>query len=227
MNLKKFIPKKIKTKIKNYFKDSFSQEGEDKILDRYFKNKKNGFYIDIGAHHPFRFSNTYLFYRKGWNGINIDPLENTKKLFDKHRPKDVNLELGISNSEGYLKYYKFNEPALNTFNKKVALKKEKTTDYDIISVKKVKIDKIKNVLAKCNTKKIDFMSIDVEGHEYEVLLSNDWNQYRPKVIVIEILNQNNLNELKKNKAHIFLNENNYQIFAKTINTVFYLDQDIN
>ena len=78
------------------FTPSFAQEGEDMILKRIFEGVRSGFYIDIGAFHPSKFSNTYYFYLRGWSGINIDPQPGVKSLFDKMRPRDINLELAIS-----------------------------------------------------------------------------------------------------------------------------------
>ena len=104
----------------NYFFKSYSQEGEDMILNKIFEFKKNGFYIDIGAHHPKRFSNTYFFYKKGWMGINVDAKPGSMYLFNKIRPRDINLEIGLNNEKSVLKYYSFNEPALNTFDKELA-----------------------------------------------------------------------------------------------------------
>lgn len=88
---------------------SFSQEGEDMILRKLLDRKTTGFYIDVGAHHPQRFSNTYFFYLKGWSGINIDPIPGRMKLFNQLRNRDINLEIGISESKKSLTYYIFNE----------------------------------------------------------------------------------------------------------------------
>lgn len=74
-----------------YAKKSYSQEGEDMVLQRIFDGKTNGFYVDVGAHHPFRFSNTYFFYRLGWSGINIEPNPEASDLFQSARRKDINL----------------------------------------------------------------------------------------------------------------------------------------
>ncbi|HIB94217.1 MAG TPA: SAM-dependent methyltransferase, partial [Candidatus Lambdaproteobacteria bacterium] len=101
----------------------FSQEGEDVILRRIFEDQKNGFYIDIGAHHPKRFSNTYYFYDRGWEGINIDATPGSMKIFQKFRPRDINLEIAISEKEQQLTYFMFNEPALNSFSKSLSDKR--------------------------------------------------------------------------------------------------------
>ena len=97
----------------------YSQEGEDMILRRIFEGQENGFYIDVGAHHPRRFSNTYYFYKQGWRGINIEPNPDALKAFNSDRPKDINLQLGVSDAASILKYYYFDEPALNTFDSSI------------------------------------------------------------------------------------------------------------
>lgn len=81
---------------------SYSQEGEDLLLSRIFGDKKDGFYIDVGAHHPFRFSNTYLLYKRGWRGINIDAMPGSMKLFNRFRPRDINIECGVASGGGEL-----------------------------------------------------------------------------------------------------------------------------
>ena len=107
----------------DFFKPSWGQEGEDLILLRLFP-QDSGFYIDIGAHHPKRFSNTYLFYRKGWTGINIDAKPRSMKLFQKVRPRDINLEIPIAQEHKKLTYFEFEEPALNTFSKSLSLERK-------------------------------------------------------------------------------------------------------
>ncbi len=82
-------------------------------MSRYFENKKTtGFYVDVGAHHPLRFSNTYKFYKRGWHGINIDAMPGSMDLFNRLRHRDINLERAVSDSKQILTYYAFNEPAL-------------------------------------------------------------------------------------------------------------------
>ena len=98
----------------------YSQEGEDLILSRIF-DKKVGFYVDIGAHHPFRYSNTYKLFQSGWSGINIDASPETINLFKRHRPKDINLNLGVSNCDGELEFYQFEDGAYNTFSSVIFL----------------------------------------------------------------------------------------------------------
>lgn len=211
----------------SFYKKSWSQEGEDLILDRLFENKSNGFYIDIGAHHPKRFSNTKLFYDKGWKGINIDAMPGSMRLFEKSRPRDINLEKPISNENQILTYYAFNEPALNGFSKELSEQRngkgnyfiEFTTDIETITLEKVLDEHLPL------NQKIDFLSIDVEGLDYEVLISNNFNKYQPKVILIEILGQN-MTDIENNNISKFLNKYGYTLYAKTINTVFFISNEI-
>lgn len=206
---------------RKYCVSSYSQEGEDRVLERLFEGRSNGFYIDIGAHHPFRFSNTYLFYKKGWRGINIDPMPGMKEDFEKHRPSDINLEIGISKNNEILDYYNFKETALNTFSESLANSyiKEEWELKNIIKIKTYPLSEIfdKYLTPNC---KIDFMTIDIEGLELEVLLENDWIKYRPDILLVEILDFN-LSDFSNNLIVNYLNTVGYEIIAKTKNTVFF------
>ncbi len=202
---------------------SYSQEGEDLILQRIFEGKNDGFFVDVGAHHPKRFSNTYLFYKRGWQGINIDPMPKVMDLFNKIRPKDINLEVGISDKEENLTYHIFNEPALNTFSEAEAKKKDGLSNYKVVEKKKIKVLRLEDILDKYLPKnqEIDFFSIDVEGLDMQVLKSNNWDKYRPKVVLAEALDKSNVipAELKE-----FMYTVNYTFFAKTFNTIFFIDK---
>ena len=192
----------------------YSQNGEDLILNRFLENKEKGFFIDVGAHHPIRFSNTYLFYKKGWSGINIDAMPGSMTKFNKIRPKDINIEKGVGIKNDQLTFYQFNESALNTFSKKEAFSKNKD-GYKIIKSNLVEVDTLENILDKympLNTK-IDFLNIDAEGKDEEVLISNNWEKYKPNYIIIEILrevslynNNSSIKKLLKTKGYIPINK---------------------
>ena len=204
---------------------SWSQEGEDLILSRIFGGQAVGFYVDIGAHHPKRFSNTYLFYKRGWRGINIDAMPSSMKLFDKKRPRDINLEMGIGTNVGELDYYVFNDPALNGFSKELSDQRhEADTAYQVREVIKVDVQPLSQVLdCHLNTnQEIDFMSVDVEGLDFDVLKSNDWSRYRPKFVLAEILGSS-LHEIEQSEIGQFMRDQNYVLYAKCMNTVFFKD----
>lgn len=201
----------------NFLNESYSQHGEDNILINILKYKKNGFFIDIGSHHPFRFSNTYKLYKMGWSGINIDPMPNSKRMFDLSRPRDINLELGISNKAGYFKYFIFEETALNTFSPSMV--KEAFENYQVKPIESKEIEV--TTLEKCLDQhlapdtKIDLMNIDVEGLDFEVLLSNNWKKYKPKIIVCEIKNSDVLTILDQ-ESYKFLYDLGYRLISKTV-----------
>jgi len=202
---------------------SWSQEGEDLILRRIFEKKTKGFYIDVGAHHPKRFSNTFLFYELGWHGINIDALPGSQQLFDKMRPADINIEIGIAEEDATLNYYIFNEPALNGFSKDLSEERDSfNTEYKILDIKKIKVSPLSYVLNSYLPDKqvIDFMTIDVEGLDLEVLKSNDWTKYRPKYVLVEVLNES-LAKTQSSSIGRFMSDVGYEIYCKSANTVFF------
>jgi FkbM family methyltransferase len=205
----------------SYHEISFSQEGEDRILSRIFCNQESGFYVDIGAHHPQRFSNTYLFYLKGWNGINIDAMPGSMKIFNQKRPDDINLEFAISDTEETLTYYMFNESALNGFSRDISASRDQSGDYKIVDTRDINVRKLSAILDEYLPlhQTIDFLNVDVEGFDYQVLLSNDWSKYRPKILMVEELLMNPISGYSK--IGIFLKSQGYELFSKTFNTSFY------
>ncbi|NOT50977.1 MAG: FkbM family methyltransferase [Chitinophagaceae bacterium] len=223
------LPKGLKNSItkrqllkQNYQYSSFAQVGEDMILDRYFNEKKEGFYVDIGANHPYIYSNTYKFYLKGWRGINVDANPGTKKLFDSLRPKDINVEAGVSLTPGELDFYTFGNNVFNTLDKQTAEGHCREFSIHVKEIIKVKTTTLADIL---NThlppsQKIDFMSIDVEGLDMEVLRSNDWEKYKPEVLVVECVYEN-YEDIQKMEAAVFLKQTGYSFFAKTFSTFFF------
>ena len=189
---------------------SFSQYGEDIILRNIFSGKKTGFFVDVGAHHPTRFSNTYWFYRKGWRGINIDAAPGSTARFNKKRSGDKNIEAAISNTKETLEFNVLNHAAFSTFSKKLAEEHVKE-GYWIKDVVQIQTKTLKEVLDEnlSGVEKIDFVNIDVESYDLEVLKSNDWNKYVPEVIVIED------RELSNEGSEIvsYLNEKGYNLVA--------------
>jgi FkbM family methyltransferase len=201
---------------------SYSQEGEDMVLKRLFSNIPTGTYVDVGAHHPSLFSNTNHFYQQGWTGINIDGLPGSQALFDIERPKDVNLELLVSETEEMTDFYLFNPSLMNTMSKEQAVLNAKFDWCRPLGTTQVKVMPLQKILDThlLPGTKINFMSIDVEGAEMGVLRSNNWSKYRPDVIVIEVIDID-FEEIKQNGVYQFLSLLNYNFFAKTGNSLFF------
>ncbi|MEE1946808.1 FkbM family methyltransferase [Pedobacter sp. KR3-3] len=222
-NLKRILSKYLPVHYFQYSR-SYSQDGEDMILKALFEQKKNykGFFVDVGAHHPVRFSNTQYFYKRGWRGINIEPTPDAIKAFRLFRKRDINLNIGIGETRGELKFYCFNEPALNSFSKEVSMRVDaESNKYKIIKVLDIPVLPLAEVfdqyLPKGQT--IDFLSIDVEGLDFQVLLSNNWELYKPSVILVE--ENVDVDAIKDSKIYTFLKEKGYSFFAKTLRTCVY------
>ncbi len=203
---------------------SWSQEGEDRILARFFERHDPGFYVDVGAHHPWRFSNTALLHSRGWHGINIDALPGSMAPFRRARPGDVNLEVGVAEAAGQARFFVFNEPALNTFDAETA-KKHSAGQWRVAREVEVPLLPLRDILARHlpEGRKIDLLTVDAEGRDLQVLRSNDWERFRPRVVLAESLGQT-LDTLADDPCAQFLRQQGYGVFAKTVNTVMYLDQ---
>lgn len=200
---------------------AFSSEGEDLVLKRIFGDKSGGVYVDVGAHHPFRYSNTYLFYKSNWWGINIEPMPGSKSLFDRYRPTDINLEMAVSATRQQLSYYIFNDAALNTFSKdKVA--EYSGERYRVIAEKKIETWPLADILDRYleTGTIIDFMTIDAEGLDMDVLRSNNWRRYRPRFVLVESQPLDDRG-IDNNELCRFMQQQGYMFFAKTYYTYFF------
>jgi FkbM family methyltransferase len=232
-NVKTYIPQSVKNLLRRtldfltwdqWAQRSWSQEGEDMVLRRIFERQKDGLYVDVGAHHPKRFSNTYLFYQRGWRGINIDAMPGSMVLFEKVRSRDINLELGVAKKGGSLDYYVFNETALNGFSAELSEERNSAKNsYYVKEVIKVDVKPLCEILDQYLAgRAINFLSVDVEGFDLDVLQSNDWSKYRPTFVLVEILNSV-LYDLEQEPVARFMREQNYAIYAKQVNTIFFKD----
>ena len=208
-----------------YSSRAYSQEGEDLVLRRLFEHQPKGVYVDVGAHHPFRFSNTCLLYQRGWHGINIDALPGSMALFDRFRPRDINLEVGVGTevSES-LRFFMFEEPALNTFDADLARQRQEsgwplqgTTAIKCLTLAHL----LERELPRLPANEIDLLSIDVEGLDLDVLRSNDWTRFRPKALVVEVLDQD-LSGVAASEVGHFCSSVGYRAFSKLHHTVVFV-----
>ncbi|MDB5237303.1 MAG: methyltransferase FkbM family [Parcubacteria group bacterium] len=164
----------------------YSQSGEDIVSARLLPGK-SGFYVDVGANHPQRYSNTYLLYRRGWQGVNIDPNERAMRSFRNIRPRDTSVVVGIANEESSLPYYSFSDPAFNTFSEAAAIDARKRSWLTELPQSSVPVRPLKDVLddtVPAGTR-IDFLNVDTEGLDLAVLQSNDWERYAARVVAVE------------------------------------------
>lgn len=179
---------------------TYSQHGEDLIIYNAFKHM--GFfrdgrlpsYIDIGAHHPYDISNTALFYQLGCRGVNIEANPELIKAFEKERPDDINLCFGIGKEEGEFPFYITDVPGLNSFRKENIEYNEFLVEqdtgvkekYPIKKVMQIPIYRLPDVIERyCHGKWPDFLSIDIEGMEYESLSICDFKN-GPALMAVEV-----------------------------------------
>ncbi len=226
--LKSSLPDSTKHRVREWvgplahLNTSFSQEGEDILLARMFNDGRVGTYVDVGAHHPYRFSNTYKFYRLGWRGINVDAMPGSMELFRKRRSRDINLELGVAEEAGEMTFNVFSEPALNTFD--AAIAKAREQDGNPIQQRvKVQCKPLSAIIAEnplpANGNN-SFLSIDVEGLDLQVLRSNDWSKYRPSLVVAEDIGKS-IDELASGAVAIYLRDQGYVFFSKLAHSCFF------
>ena len=210
---------KIFIKSLTHKKISYSYGGIDSLILNIFKKQKNGFYLDIGCGHPIKNNNTYLLNKKGWSGINIDLDKENIDLFNSYRKKDVNLATAVSDKEGETDlYFYHNKSALNTISKENAdFQKAKVS-----AIKRIKTQTINKIIENSQFKdrKIDFLSVDVEGSELAILKNFDFTKYSPKVIVVEYLDLSlkkleiknlNINNIIKSEIYKLILSKNYTL----------------
>jgi FkbM family methyltransferase len=218
-NLTKVVGRRTE---KIHGKLSFSVYGEDVLIDSLLDEIQNGFYVDVGAHHPFRFSNTYLLHKRGWIGMNIDASRKAIDLFDKFRTDDINLLAAVSDRQESLTYYSNSLGALNTFDKsKYEIAKEKFQNKE--TVRSTTLAKLlSDYLPKAQ--KIDFLNVDIEGFDLKALSTFPWAEYTPKLICVEDLNFNPENPLES-RTYSFLKEKGYRLKAIIPQTLFFVPHD--
>jgi FkbM family methyltransferase len=196
---------------------SYSQFNEDLLLEVLFSFKNVGSYLDIGANDPSFNSNTKRFYDKGWTGINIEPGPEGYNKFTHLRNKDLNLNIGIGPENSTMTFYQVvGDSTLSSFNKLIAQKMAKQYEHTVaeISIPVMRLESVFQTYVM--DRQIDFMSVDAEGYDLEVLTSNDWNKYRPSVVMVEIDNQ-------YKKIVSFLHSQNYCLIFNNLHNGIFLD----
>jgi FkbM family methyltransferase len=211
---------------------SYSQDGEDILLRPLLLesipnyNQYKGFYIDIGAHHPFRHSNTMHYYEQGWRGINIEPTPDAITLFNTYRERDINLNIGVGSQRETKTLYCFKNSALNSFDESLTQHATDEDDtYKVIGTIDVEIYPLEQILAEylpAHTN-IDFISIDVAGVDMALLQSNDWDKYRPRYILVEDVDSN-FSKIDASEIYGYLAGNGYELVSKTLRTLIFKQQ---
>jgi len=229
--LKKLTTNPIKT-IQDYFYHhglwvvqlSYSSTGEDVILD-WLMQKDDWFYVDIGGFDPIYGNNTYLFYKKWWTGINLEPNKLGWEKFKKKRPKDINLQIAWWKENWELTFQVFDYAAISTCDLDAARRYE-DAGHKIIDTYTVPIWTLEKLLdTYAQWRRIDVLSVDVEGFDMDVLESNNWDKYKPAYIILETVeygkNWQNTWTKQNDIFDPYLKSKGYTVIAETwINTIY-------
>jgi len=187
-------------------KKSYAMDNEDSVVLEYFKDKRNGFYVDVGCYHPIHRNNTYLLHKKNWNGINIDTSQLSIDLFDYMRPKDLNYNCAVSNKNEIIKlFYQKELSQLSTIEKDQA----KKVFQGNIREKNIQAFTLDEILSrdKYKNNKIDFLDVDVEGADLKVLEGLSFNKFQPELVCVEIHKK----KIKESDIYNFLTNKNYEL----------------
>jgi FkbM family methyltransferase len=227
--LRKNVSLERKNKFRSYLPDfthkkaSYSQSGEDLIINfllNFVKDSTPITYLDIGANHPFHLSNTAFFYKKGGSGVLVEPDPYLSNLLRKKRPRDKVIECGVHFSgEKSAVFFIMDSPTLNTFSEQEMLRYV-AMGHKLISKQSVDLIDVNSILEEVG--ELDFLNIDIEGLDYEVLQRIDWVRFRPKCVCVETIAYEKNSEPKKLHNIIeLMSTSGYVLYADTfINSIF-------
>jgi len=209
----------------SYGNKIYSRHGDDIVVFQIFKQLgiDKPSYIDIGAHHPSYVSNTAIFHKFGSRGINIDANPNLMKNFYEQRPDDINLNVGIGIRKGVLPFYMFGENhECNTFSLQDAkFFEESCPDMKILKTIELPVTTLTDIIKEhWNGKYPDYMDIDIEGLDYEVLQSCDFSGETPYVICAEI------NKTDISKMNAMLGEKDFVPYCRMVSDMIYIRKNL-
>jgi hypothetical protein len=200
---------------------SFSQLGEDAVLWWMFHDRFNGFYVDVGCHHPYRFSNTAaLHIFNGWRGINVDVDERAIAAFNKVRPNDVNLSMAVGPKAERREVTLFEDGAVNSLDAAAAA--NPAWAYMKHEKRLVDVHPLSAILDQYVPagQSIDLLNVDAEGLDFSILSSNDWSKYLPEVIAVEV-HGFNPGAPQQSQIFTFLSEKGYALISHLVVTSIY------
>jgi len=211
--------------VQGQYRITFSQCGEDQIVGFVLRalGVTDVTYVDIGAHHPVKNNNTYLFHMSGGHGICVEPNPELHKEIAIIRDRDICLNVGVAGTtQGLVDYYMMSNSALNTFSRGEATKIEAFGNNKLESILKIPVISIEDLLDEYFENSPDFISIDVEGLDFEIVQAIPFDRYRPLVVCVETVQYTEDNtDCKRFNIIEYFESNNYINYADTyVNTIF-------
>lgn len=180
MTMFQMVKTALKLMLGRGMRRSYGQFGEDAYIQSLFKHILKGTYVDVGSYHPVLYSNTYALYRAGWSGTAVDPNHAMQRLFRIFRMRDTFVHAAVG-AEGQHTYYRFSDGAYNTFDATEAEARKKNPRLTFLGEEKISLRPLSSII---NGRSIDFLNVDAEGKDVEILRSHDWQTF-PKVIAVE------------------------------------------
>lgn len=208
----------------SFIKWHYSQFGEDIVLKELLKKEKikgyQGFFVDVGCYHPKKLSNTYMLYKAGWRGINIDMEADKISLFNMARPRDWNVLSPVSDKREKVKVYRFGKFGVgSTIDHDFAMETGAAI-YDTTELVSQTLDEVIDG-SPYSGRQIDVLSIDVEGMDYKVLCSLNLERYRPKIIIIES-HHRSIEEILNTEIYRLLKNHGYALRSWTFYSLIFI-----
>jgi FkbM family methyltransferase len=214
----------------------YSQYGEDILAHHILaaldiRNGYAGGYVDVGCGHPVEYNNTYLFYLDGWRGLHVDPDPTFELFYRQARSEDTFLHAAIGTENRPIRYYRFSPYYYSTCDEERAELLMRDPSVCFVGEEEVRSRRLADVLDEYvgthHDFSLDLMTVDVEGFEIEVLQSNDWDRFRPKVLILEILGLQAADGLLRTSAYRFVREIGFSLKAMTQNSFVFADCRLN
>ena len=190
----------------------FAEYGEDSIVNCLLSYRREGFYVDVGAFHPKRLSSTYFFYKKqNWRGIIVEPNTVNAELFKIMLKRDIVVNRVVASKASEMKYFMFEYASQNTFDEQ--FKNDRIAEgMKVVDEAHIKVQPLEELLDESlpQDQVIDYLNIDVEGFDLDVLKSNNWKKYRPTIITIEDI-KFDINNSNKSEIYTYLKAQGYKL----------------
>lgn len=203
----------------------FSQSGEDVVLAKYFRERRNGFYVDVGCHHSTKYSNTFLLHKLlGWSGVNIDADPEIIRHFSTARPNDINIHAAVSDEVCSVQLSIYEGKAYNTIDGSVR-ERYKRKNIEAVNVLELQTQRLGDLLSTRfpDGKSIDFLNVDVEGVDLQVLKSLDWDRFPVEVVCVEDPGFSRKEaDLVPSDVRVFLMGLGFRLYAQIIQSSIYL-----